>query len=620
MISAIGSWHANRPAVSAWGVRLIDRRRGHRWLVTALVDAVAWAAGVSLATMARYEGHVPRRSIMGIVALSLIAAAAVVTTGAITGLHRGRYVVGSFDEVTAVGTAFVPPAVVVILVNAMFIPGLIPLSSALASPTVALLLALAPRYAVRRSREGARGHDLSTSRRALVFGAGQAGEEIVRALLRDPHSALFPVALLDDDPMKNNRMVCGVRVMGGRDAIPRLARALRADCLLVAMPSAQPELKQALAAIADSCGLVVRILPPLAELVDSAVTVHDIREVTEADLLGRPQVDIDTETISAYLRGRVVLVTGAGGSIGSEICRQMKEFGPSELLMLDRDESALHGLQLSIEGRALLSDRNLIVADIRDRERIRELFETRRPDVVFHAAALKHLPLLEMHPEEGIKTNVWGTYHVLEAAMDFGTERFVNISTDKAADPTSVLGCTKLIAERLTAAAATRMTGNFVSVRFGNVLGSRGSVLPTFRAQIEAGGPVTVTHPDVTRYFMTTEEAVRLVMQAAVIGMPGEVLVLDMGQPVRIDELARRLIARSGRNVAICYTGLRPGEKLHERLVGVDEIAVSREHPLILHTRVPPVDAIQLVSIDAATLRSLAICSAEGPMTVDTGT
>ena len=255
--------------------------------------------------------------------------------------------------------------------------------------------------------------------------------------------------------------------------------------------------------------------------------------------------------------------------------------------MLDRDESALHGVQLSIDGRALLDTPEVVVADIRDRERIYEVFEDERPDVVFHAAALKHLPLLEQYPGEGIKTNVLGTLNVLDAAVSVGVDRFVNISTDKAADPENVLGYTKRVAERLTAHKSCESSGVYVSVRFGNVLGSRGSVLETFRSQIAAGGPLTVTHPDVTRYFMTVEEAVQLVTQAGALGRPGEVLVLDMGEPVRIDDVARRLAAEANHPIEIVYTGLRPGEKLHERLFGHQEDDERPEHPMIAHVGVP---------------------------------
>jgi FlaA1/EpsC-like NDP-sugar epimerase len=310
--------------------------------------------------------------------------------------------------------------------------------------------------------------------------------------------------------------------------------------------------------------------------------------VTHADLLGRHEVDTDVDSIAGYVTGKRVLVTGAGGSIGSELSRQLYRFAPASLVLLDRDESALHAVQLSIEGRALLDSRNLVVCDIRDEDRVRQVFAEHQPEVVFHAAALKHLPLLQMHPAEALKTNVWGTQVLVDAALETGVERFVNISTDKAADPSSVLGYSKRLAERLTAAAADRGDGIFLSVRFGNVLGSRGSVLMAFASQIEAGGPVTVTDPEVTRYFMTVEEAVQLVIQAGAVGRDGEALVLDMGEPVCIDDVARRLIAEADRPIEVVYTGLRDGEKLHEVLFGSGEDGTSPIHPRISHVPVPP--------------------------------
>jgi FlaA1/EpsC-like NDP-sugar epimerase len=340
------------------------------------------------------------------------------------------------------------------------------------------------------------------------------------------------------------------------------------------------------------------VLPPVSELVGGAVSSHDIRDVSEADLLGRHQVETDVDSVAAYLTGKRVLVTGAGGSIGSELCRQIHRYSPASLVILDRDESLLHDVQLSIDGRALLDSPDLVLADIRDAGAIERVFATHRPQVVFHAAALKHLPLLERHPDESVKSNVLGTLTVLRAAQRHGVQRFVNISTDKAADPTSVLGYTKRIAERLTAHVAAETGGAFLSVRFGNVLGSRGSVLPTFRAQVEAGGPITVTDKDVTRYFMTVEEAVQLVVQAGAIGRPGEALVLDMGEPVRINDVARRLAARASRPVQVAYTGLRPGEKLHEQLLGLGEADSRPIHPLISHVCVPPLDPAQALEID----------------------
>ena len=326
--------------------------------------------------------------------------------------------------------------------------------------------------------------------------------------------------------------------------------------------------------------------------------IHSVRDLNVADLLGRRQFETDLAAIASYLAGRRVLVTGAGGSIGSELCRQIARHGPSELIMCDRDESALHAVQLSIHGRALLDSREVVLGDIRDQEFVNELFAVRRPQVVFHAAALKHLPILELYPGEAVKTNIWGTLTVLDAASANHAERFVNISTDKAANPISVLGYSKRIAEGLTAAAAAASPGTYLSVRFGNVLGSRGSVLTAFTAQIEAGKPLTVTHPDVTRYFMTVQEAVALVIQAAAIGQDGEALVLDMGEPIRIDAVARHLIDVSGVDLEIQYTGLRQGEKLHEDLFGLGEPDERRVHPQVSHVAVPAVSGPDVRGLD----------------------
>ena len=304
------------------------------------------------------------------------------------------------------------------------------------------------------------------------------------------------------------------------------------------------------------------MLPNLHQILNGKVGLRDLRDIDITDLLGRDPVDTDVAASAGYITGKRVLVTGAGGSIGSELCRQLVSFDPAALLMLDRDESALHSLQLSIDGHGLLDTENVILADIRDREALGAVFAKHRPQVVFHAAALKHLPMLEQYPAEAWKTNVLGTANVLEAAREAGVEVFVNISTDKAANPTSVLGYSKRIAERLTAGVAHETPGKFVSVRFGNVLGSRGSVLPAFADQIAQGGPVTVTHPDVTRFFMMIPEACELVIQAAAVGRDGEAMVLEMGQPVRILDVAQQMIEMSGRtDIEIVFTGLRDGRE-----------------------------------------------------------
>jgi FlaA1/EpsC-like NDP-sugar epimerase len=451
--------------------------------------------------------------------------------------------------------------------------------------------------------------------RVVVFGAGEGGAQVITAMMRNPASPYYPVALLDDDPRKTRLRIMGVPVLGDRRELARVAADQDAGIVVIAIPSAGAALIRELSELAQEAGLSVRVLPPVSELFGASIGVSDIRPLTEADLLGRHEVDTDVDAIAGYLTGRRVMVTGAGGSIGSELCRQIYRYAPAELILVERDESALHAVQLSLEGRALLDSPNLVVCDIRDRMRVREVFAAHRPEVVFHAAALKHLPLLELHPGEAVKTNVFATLSLLDAAIGQGVDRFVNISTDKAADPASVLGYTKRIAERLTAGAAHECGQPYLSVRFGNVLGSRGSVLTTFRAQIDAGGPVTVTDREVTRFFMTVEEAVQLVIQAGAVGEPGEVLVLDMGDPVPIAELARRLVAQAERPIDIVYTGLRPGEKLHETLLGADELDVRPNHHLISQVRVPPLDADAVACLDGvapaglvATMR--AVCAA----------
>jgi FlaA1/EpsC-like NDP-sugar epimerase len=329
-----------------------------------------------------------------------------------------------------------------------------------------------------------------------------------------------------------------------------------AQTLILSVANADAELIREIQTRSTAAGVTFKVVPPVRELVDHRIRVTDVRSPDICDLLGRRHVAADLVTNDTGLRGRRVLVTGAGGSIGSELCRQIMRADPAEIMMLDRDESGLHSLQLSLYGRAMLDGPELILADIRDADTVARVFAARKPEIV-HTAALKHLTLLQRYPGEAVKTNIWGTLAVLDACRDVA--KFVNISTDKAADPVSVLGYSKRITELLTAYAAAANAGTFLSVRFGNVLSSRGSVVTAFRRQIEAGMPLTVTHPEVTRYLMTVQEAVHLVLQAAAIGGDGEALVLDMGQPVRIDDIARQLAAQAPSSTRIVYTGLRPG-------------------------------------------------------------
>jgi dTDP-glucose 4,6-dehydratase len=343
----------------------------------------------------------------------------------------------------------------------------------------------------------------------------------------------------------------------------------------------------------------MRIVPTPYEIISGAVMLSDVHDISEEDLLGRRQVISDDTKISSFIHGKKVLVTGAGGSIGSEIARQLHRYRPESLTLVDRDETALLNLQLSLDGTGLLTDASLVLGDIRDSGRMEEIFENAKPDIVFHAAALKHLTTLQRFPEEAMKTNIIGTQNVLRAAVKLSVTTFVNISTDKAADPTSALGKSKLATEKMTAGVNLN-SGKYISVRFGNVIGSNGSFLHTFRHQIRNGGPITITHPDVTRYFMTVSEAVHLVLQSAIIGEPGETLILDMGEPVRIESIARRMIENSGRKIEIRYSGLREGEKLSEDLVSRSEKLRAGQHPSIMHTRVEPLPPFdQNLSMDS---------------------
>jgi FlaA1/EpsC-like NDP-sugar epimerase len=457
----------------------------------------------------------------------------------------------------------------------------------------------------------------SADTRVIVFGAGVAGTALISQLLAEPDAAYRPVALLDDDLDKRRLRIRGVPVLGDRNRMAEVAAATGATVLVIAIARARGAVVRDLTTRAEEAGLTPKIIPTVSELLSGSARIEGVRDPRISDLLGRRPVRTDVAAVATQLSGQRILVTGAGGSIGSELCRQLHRFGPAELIMLDRDESALHEIQLALHGRALLDSDETVLADIRDPRRIHEVFQRFRPQIVFHAAALKHLPLLERYPAEAVKTNVWGTQHVLAAAAAAGTASFVNISTDKAADPVSILGYSKRIAERLTADMAQRAGGSYLSVRFGNVLGSRGSVLGALSAQVAAGGPLTVTHPDVTRYFMTADEAVQLVLQAAVIGGSGEVLVLDMGEPVRIADIARRLSARSPDPVDIVFTGLRPGEKLTEDLIGQDEVDDRTRHPLIRHVPVVPLAPERLTRLDPnghgeALRQALARCATEG--------
>jgi FlaA1/EpsC-like NDP-sugar epimerase len=518
--------------------------------------------------------------------------------GYIVGIYRKKWRYGSFDEIAGlVTTTSISVACLLFLRFFDNSQNPYPRSVIVIGGFAALFLMGAVRYVWRVIREQLRRPTEQTATKILVYGAGEGGIQMVNTLLRNPSSPYLPVGFLDDNPSTHRLSISGVPVIGGRESLAEARGKTGASTLLIAIPSADSSLISDISSRAQKLGMDVKIVPPVQNLDERPLNPSDIRDLTDEDLLGRRKIHTDLQQISDYIVNRRVLVTGAGGSIGSELCRQLARFNPAELIMLDRDESALHEVQLSIHGRALLDTPQTVLADLRDVATINHIFETRKPEVVFHAAALKHLPLLERYPLEAYQTNVVGTATLLQAAKSVNVQVFVNISTDKAANPISILGYSKRIAERLTAhIGANSTTGKYISVRFGNVLGSRGSVLMSFRDQIEKGGPVTVTHRGVTRYFMTISEAVQLVIQAGAIGSSGEVLVLDMGEPVSIYDVATQLVRNSQKSVAIEIVGLRAGEKVHEELFGDGEIDTRPEHPLISHVPVSPISQDVLVS------------------------
>ena len=553
----------------------------------AMIDSLAWPVSLVLAAWARYDFDLTRHQFLTVLTAGAGAVVLQNAIGHALYLYRGRYSYGGFEEVRAVSTTVLTTTMVLLGLDLLWPDRPLPASTPVIGGVLALVGMLGVRYVGRLQRERPRRPN-PTAEPVLVIGAGEAGTRLIRSMLRDPASKYLPVGLVDDDPTKRNLRAHGVPVLGSRADLAALITRTGIPTVVLAIPSAPPGLIRQVRSQVEETGAGLKVLPSVSNLLDHRVTVSDIRDVNVTDLLGRGQVRTDLTSIAKYLTGQRVLVTGAGGSIGSELCRQIHRYGPSELIMLDRDESALHAVQLSVYGRAMLDDHDVVLADLRDERRIQAIFAERRPQVVFHAAALKHQPLLEQYPAEAVKSNILGTVTVLEAAAAHGVDVLVNISTDKAADPCSVLGYSKRVGERLTAAFAERVPGRFLSVRFGNVLGSRGSVLTAFAAQIATGGPITVTDPRVTRYFMTVQEAVQLVIQAGAVGQPGEALVLDMGEPVRIAEVARQMASMAAEPVDIVYTGLRPGEKLHESLLGVGESDQRPCHPLISHVDVPP--------------------------------
>jgi FlaA1/EpsC-like NDP-sugar epimerase len=574
-----------------------------RWVVTAMrttVDAIAWICGLLIAFLVARDltGTIvtPHHLAATFGAIWFVCA----VCGAMAGLYQVRYQHGSVEELRRVLAAVTAAAVCLEVAGLLWLPTVADRPEIICGAALFTALAMISARHVAATARLRNRPPASSAVKIIIFGAGSAGSQLVHRLVGQPGTQYQPVGLLDDEPAKQRLRIRGVAVLGQREDMARVAAETGATVLVIAIATGPGSVIRDLVRLAQECGLTPKVIPSVRELLTGGAQIDGVRDPRITDLLGRLPVSIDIGAVTRWFAGKRILVTGAGGSIGSELCRQLNRFDPAALILLDHDESALHAVQLVLDGRALLESDDIVLADIRDPAAVRQAFKRARPDIVFHAAALKHLPLLERHPAEALKTNVWGTLTVLDAAAACGAQAFVNISTDKAANPVSVLGQSKRITERLTSHMAAREPGSYLSVRFGNVLGSRGSLLTTLSAQIARGGPVTVTHPEVSRYFMTATEAVQLVLQAVAVGRSGEVLVLDMGEPVLIADLARRLVAAASRSIEIVFTGLRPGEKLTEDLLGTGEPDHRPSHPLVRQVPVPPLGPDLVMGIDPA--------------------
>lgn len=428
----------------------------------------------------------------------------------------------------------------------------------------------------------------------MLVGAGQAGVMVAKELAARPELNLAPVGFLDDDLLKKGSVIHGIPVLGTTEELSELCAAHGARQVLITMANVPGAAVRRIRALAEQAGIPAKIIPGIYEIVGGRVNLSRIRDVAIEDLLGRDPINLDLDALESFLGGRTVLVTGAGGSIGSEICRQVARFGPRRLLLVEQAENALFEIHRELSAAYPELDLVPCIADVCDGDRVHQLFAQHRPNAVFHAAAHKHVPMMEWNPGEAVKNNVGGSKIVADASHRFGCDAFVMISTDKAVNPTSIMGATKRAAELYVQTLAAQSTTRFVTVRFGNVLGSNGSVVPIFREQIAAGGPVTVTHPEMRRYFMTIPEACQLVLQAGSMGKGGEIFILDMGEPVRIVDLARDLIAlsglRVGEDIEIVFTGTRPGEKLFEELATDAEHADKTSHPKIFVGKMPSLE------------------------------
>ncbi len=559
-------------------------------------DVLLFAASVILAFAIRFEGFEwePEHSLSAVVYLLASLPVKILTLWT-SGLYRRLWRYAGLLELERLILASAISGFAGLVIGAVVLPftGLtdmrVPLSVLFLDGLFTGVFAALPRLAVRSYGRRGQRRRLNDARRALIVGAGAAGELIVKELLAHPQLGLNPIGFVDDDVSKHGHRMHDRLVLGSLSGIPELVTQYDIEEVIIAIPRASGQVVRQVVRAALEVGVNTRTIPALSDILAGRVAVASLRQVEIQDLLRREPIQTDLEQVRVLATGETVLVTGAGGSIGSELCRQLARLEPAQILMLGHGENSIFDVLAELNERFPNVTVVPLIADVRDRERVRQIFQRYRPYAVFHAAAHKHVPLMEGNLAEAVTNNVLGTRNVAELSAELGVERLVMISTDKAVRPTNVMGATKRLAEQIVQEVAQTHGRNFVAVRFGNVLGSRGSVVPTFLRQIAAGGPVTITHPEMRRYFMTIPEAVQLVLQAGAIGRGGEVFVLNMGEPVKILDLATDLIRLSGlevgEDIEIRFTGTRPGEKLYEELFFDSESAMPTGHPKVLRAK-----------------------------------
>ena len=533
-----------------------------------LHDVLMIPAAWYLAYWLRFNlGTIPENSLQVATFMLPVVILCQSTSYVVFGLYRGIWRFASMYDFVRIGKSVYVGALIATLVI-FAITGMehVP-RSVIPLYIILLFVLLGGNRALYRSLKDQR-MQVSGGKRVLIIGAGESAQMLARDMLQHARGEYLPVGMVDDDRDKLNREIHGIQVLGRFEDIPDVADKQSVDLVVIAIPSLSSARMQSLVSICESAGVEFKTVPKLEDLISGQVTVNSIQEVSIEDLLGREKIELDRALMQTGLTGKVIMVTGGGGSIGTELCRQVAGFDPRALIVFERSEFNLYRIQTELESRFPQLNLVTVLGDVCDRQAVESVMELHRPDMVFHAAAYKHVPLLQAHPAEAVKNNILGTRVTAEAASRFNCDRFVFISTDKAVNPASILGTTKRAGEIYCEGMNAHSRTRFITVRFGNVLGSDGSVVPLFREQVQAGGPLTVTHPDMTRYFMTIREACQLILQAGVAEEEGGIYVLDMGEPVRIDYLAEQMIRLSGKapgkDIEIRYTGLRPGEKLYE--------------------------------------------------------